>query len=61
MANRTQVCSVEIWIEETRTLFRARGIIIENILLLKNQRQTKAVALNGENALILLPTASGKP
>ena len=39
MLNRTQVCNLEIWIEETFTLLKEKGIITENMLLSKYQKQ----------------------
>ena len=60
MANRTRVCSLEIRIEETLILLKARGVITENTLLLKHQKQAITVALNGEDALMLLRTALRK-
>ena len=37
-----------------------RVVITENMLLLKYPKQAITAALNGEDALMLLPTASGK-
>ena len=47
MLNRTQVCNLKIWIEETLSLSKARRVITENILLLKYQKQIIA-ALNSQ-------------
>ena len=55
MGNRTQVSNVGIWTEETLILLKVRGVITEN-LLLKYQKQAITSALNGEYALMLLPT-----
>ena len=33
IANRIQVRNVEIWIEETLNLLKARGVITENIII----------------------------
>ena len=60
MVDRTQECNMEIWIEETLTLLKERGVITENMLLSKYQKQAAAAALNREDALILLPTALRK-
>ena len=60
MTNRTQVCNLnnlKIWIKETLSLSKPKGVIIENILLLKYQKQAITSALNVEDALMLLPTA----
>ena len=40
MAKRTQVCSVEIWIEETLGLLKTRGVVTEKILLLLKYHKT---------------------
>ena len=45
MADRTQVCNLKIRIEETLFLPKARGVITENILLLKYQKQTITVTI----------------
>ena len=55
-----QLCNVEIGIEEALTLLKMRGVIKENILLLKNKKQAVAAALNGKNVPALLPTALRK-
>ena len=47
MANRIQVCNLKIWIKET-SLSKARGVVTENILLLKYQKQAITAALNGQ-------------
>ena len=48
MLNRTQVCNLNIWIKGTLSLSKARGVITENILLLKYQKQAITAALNGQ-------------
>ena len=62
IGNRTQACSVEIWIEEKLSLFKARGVITGNILLLKyeKKKQTITAALNGKGVLMSLPRVSRK-
>ena len=60
MADRTQVCNLQIRIEETLSLPKGRGVITENILLLKYQKQTITAVLNGEDAFMLLPTTLTK-
>ena len=50
----THLCSVEIGIEHTLTLLKARRISKENALLLKFQKQTITAALNRVNALMFL-------
>ena len=60
MANKTQVCNLKIWIKEIFSLSKARGVITENILLLKYQKQAITSALNGKDAFMLLPTALRK-
>ena len=52
------MCNKEIWLEETFTLLKARGVIAENILLLKFQKHEIRAILNEEDALILVITAS---
>ena len=42
------------------TLWKAWGVITENTLLLKYEKQVITAALIKEDALMLLPTASGK-
>ena len=59
MTNRTQVCNVKIWTEEPLALLKMRGVITENMLSLKSQKHATTGALNGEDVLMLLPTASG--
>ena len=39
--------NLKIWIKETLSLSKARGVITENILLLKYQKQAITAALNG--------------
>ena len=66
--NRTQVCNLKIWVKEKLSLSKARGVITENILLLKYQKQAITAALNVQysqwniknNILMLLPTALRK-
>ena len=66
--NRTQVCNLKIWVKEKLSLPKARGVITENILLLKYQKQAITAALNVQynqwniknNILMLLPTALRK-
>lgn len=48
------MCSVEIGIEHTLTLLKARRISKENALLLKFQKQTITAALNRVNAIMFL-------
>ena len=60
MANKTQVCNLKTWIKGKLLLSKARGIITENILLLKYQIQAITAELNGKDALILLTTALRK-
>ena len=50
----THLCSVEIGIEHTLTLLKARRISKENALLLKFQKQTITAALNRVNAIMFL-------
>ena len=52
------MCNKEIWLEETFTLLKARGVIAENILLLKFQKHEIRAILNEEDALILVITTS---
>ena len=66
--NRTQVCNLKIWVKGKLSLSKARGVITENILLLKYQKQAITAALNVQynqwniknNILMLLPTALRK-
>ena len=41
------MCNLKIWIKEALSFSKARGVITENILLLKYQKQSIAAALNG--------------
>ena len=59
MANRTQVCNVEIEIVGTFIFLNARGGIKENTLLLKYQSQARTTSINGRDVLMSL-RASGK-
>ena len=56
MANRTWVYNLKILIRETSFL-KTRGVITENILLLKYQKKAITAALYGGDALMLLPIA----
>ena len=68
MANGTQLCDLKISIKETLSLSKARGVLTENILLLKYKKQAITATLNGQynesniknNSLMLLPTAMRK-
>ena len=60
MTNRTQVCNLKIWIKGALSLSKARGVITENILLMKYIKQAIIAALNGEDTHMLLPTALRK-
>ena len=68
MLNRTRLCNLKIWIKETLSLSKARGVIRENILLLKYQKQAITAALNGQHnqsnikndTVMLLPNALKK-
>ena len=53
MANWTQLCNLNIWI-------KARGVITENTVLLKDQKQAITAAWNGEDAPMLLPNVLRK-
>ena len=46
MANRTQVCNLKVWIKETLSLSKVRGVIAENII--KTSKKAIAAALNGQ-------------
>ena len=59
-ANGTQACNLKIWIKEILPILKARGVVIENILLLKYQKQAITTTLNREDVLMLLPTALRK-
>ena len=57
---KAQECNLKIWIKKTLSLSKVRGVIAENILLLKYQTQVITPALNGTDALILLAIALRK-
>ena len=57
---KAQECNLKIWIKKTLSLSKVRGVIAENILLLKYQTQVITPALNGTDALILLAIAFRK-
>ena len=57
MMKRERVCNVEIRIEETLSLRKARAVIKENV---KISKQPITAALNGEDELPLLLTSSKK-
>ena len=59
-ANGTQACNLKIWIKEILPILKARGVVIENILLLKYQKQAIITTLNREDVIMLLPTALRK-
>ena len=40
------MCNLKIWVKETFSFSKARGVITENILLLKYQKQATTAALN---------------
>ena len=48
MANKTQVCNLKVWIKETLSLSKVKGVIAENILLMKYQKQVISATLKGE-------------
>ena len=52
--------NLKTWIKSKLLLSKARGIITENILLLKYQIQAITAELNGKDALMLLTTALRK-
>ena len=60
MASKTQLFHLKIWIEEILSLSKARGVITENMTLLKYQKRAITAALNGKDALILLFTVLEK-
>ena len=53
MVNKTHVCNLKIWIKETLSLSKTRGVISENIILLKYQKDAITAALNGKDTLML--------
>ena len=57
---KAQECNLKIWIKKTLSLSKVRGVIAENILLLKYQTQVITPALNGTDVLILLAIALRK-
>ena len=57
MTNRTWVYNLKILIRETLSFLKTRGVITENILLLKYQKKAITAALYGGDALMLLPIA----
>ena len=57
---RRQVCILENLNPGNIIVVKARGLITENIFLLKYQKRGIAAALNGKDALMLLPTALRK-
>ena len=58
MANRKQVSNLETCIEETLTLLKTRGVITENILFMKYQKEAITTAFNGEDGLVVLPSVA---
>ena len=57
---KAKECNLKIWIKKTLSLSKARGVIAENILLLKYQTHVITPALNGTDSLILLAIALRK-
>ena len=58
MANRNQVSNLKTWIEETLTLLKTRGVITENILFMKYQKEAITTAFTGEDGLVVLPSVA---
>ena len=45
---------MKIWVKKILSFSKVRGVITENILLLKYQKHAIKAALNGKDAVILL-------